>query len=105
MRLVTYRSGEGAARAGIATESGVVDLEEGARAIGLEAPASVVALLGQGEAGLATARDVAAAASAGQVATIPEANVEIYRRLGFDLVGRSDLPGGLPSFEMRRDPQ
>jgi 2-keto-4-pentenoate hydratase/2-oxohepta-3-ene-1,7-dioic acid hydratase in catechol pathway len=74
---VTYRSGEGAGRAGIATGKGIVDLEEGARAIGLEAPASVVALLGQGEAGLADARDVAAAASAGQVATIPEADVTL----------------------------
>lgn len=37
--------------------------------------------------------------------TIPEANVAIYRRLGFELVSKSDLPGDLPSWEMRRDPR
>jgi GNAT superfamily N-acetyltransferase len=37
--------------------------------------------------------------------TMPEANVPIYRRLGFDLVGRSDLHGGLPNWEMVRLPQ
>lgn len=37
--------------------------------------------------------------------TMPEANVAIYRRLGFDLVGRSDLPGGLANWELCREPR
>jgi 2-keto-4-pentenoate hydratase/2-oxohepta-3-ene-1,7-dioic acid hydratase in catechol pathway len=71
MRLVTYRRDDGQPRAGVVMEQVVVDLEEGARAIGLEAPSSVVALLGRGEAGLAVAWDVASAASGGQVVAIP----------------------------------
>lgn len=34
--------------------------------------------------------------------TFPESNVPIYQKLGFDLLGRSDLPGGLPNWEMAR---
>jgi GNAT superfamily N-acetyltransferase len=37
--------------------------------------------------------------------TMNEANVAIYERLGFTLVGRSDLTDGLPNWELRRDPQ
>lgn len=37
--------------------------------------------------------------------TLPEANVAIYRRLGFDLVGKCELPGGLPNREMVRQPR
>ncbi len=36
--------------------------------------------------------------------TLPEANVAIYRKMGFDLLGRSELPGGLPNWEMVREP-
>ena len=31
-------------------------------------------------------------------------NVAIYRRLGFELVGESELTGGLPNWEMVRRP-
>jgi GNAT superfamily N-acetyltransferase len=34
--------------------------------------------------------------------TMTEPNVAIYRRLGFDLVGKSELSGGLPNWEMVR---
>lgn len=37
--------------------------------------------------------------------TIPESNVAIYRTLGFTLVGHSKLCGGLPNWELRRDPK
>lgn len=36
--------------------------------------------------------------------TMPEANVAIYRRLGFELVGFRELPGGLPNYELLREP-
>lgn len=36
--------------------------------------------------------------------TMPEANVPIYRRLGFELVGFRELPGGLPNYELVREP-
>jgi GNAT superfamily N-acetyltransferase len=37
--------------------------------------------------------------------TMPEANVAIYQKLGFTLLGRSALPGGLPNWEMVREPR
>jgi GNAT superfamily N-acetyltransferase len=36
--------------------------------------------------------------------TMDERNVAIYERLGFTLVGRSELAGGLPNWELRREP-
>ena len=36
--------------------------------------------------------------------TVPESNVAIYRRLGFELVGHRQLAGGLMNWEMRREP-
>ena len=36
--------------------------------------------------------------------TMTEPNVAIYRRLGFELVGKSELTGGLPNWEMVRRP-
>src|SRR5262245_32835158 len=36
--------------------------------------------------------------------TMDEQNVAIYEHLGFTLVGRSELAGGLPNWELRRDP-
>jgi GNAT superfamily N-acetyltransferase len=35
--------------------------------------------------------------------TMKEANVAIYQRLGFELVGRGELAGGLPNWELRRE--
>lgn len=37
--------------------------------------------------------------------TVPEANVAIYRKLGFALVGNRTLSRGLPNWEMVRRPQ
>ncbi|MBN9117777.1 MAG: GNAT family N-acetyltransferase [Planctomycetes bacterium] len=36
--------------------------------------------------------------------TMPAANVPIYQKLGFTLLGRSELPGGLPNWELIREP-
>ncbi|QEG27374.1 Acetyltransferase (GNAT) family protein [Gemmata obscuriglobus] len=36
--------------------------------------------------------------------TMPEANVPIYQKLGFALVGLRELPGGLPNHELVREP-
>ena len=36
--------------------------------------------------------------------TVPETNVAIYRRLGFELVGHRQLAGGLMNWEMLRTP-
>jgi len=37
--------------------------------------------------------------------TMPAANVPIYRKLGFTLVGETMLPGGLPNRELLREPR
>ena len=37
--------------------------------------------------------------------TVPEANVAIYKKLGFELVGHRELSRGLPNWEMVRRPQ
>lgn len=37
--------------------------------------------------------------------TVPESNVAIYQKLGFKLLGYSELPGGVPNWEMAREPR
>jgi GNAT superfamily N-acetyltransferase len=37
--------------------------------------------------------------------TMTEGNVPIYQKLGFELLGRSELANGLPNWEMLREPQ
>jgi GNAT superfamily N-acetyltransferase len=37
--------------------------------------------------------------------TMTEGNVAIYQKLGFDLRGHRELTGGLPNWEMVRQPQ
>jgi GNAT superfamily N-acetyltransferase len=37
--------------------------------------------------------------------TMPQANVPIYEKLGFVLVGRGELHGGLANWEMVREPR
>jgi GNAT superfamily N-acetyltransferase len=37
--------------------------------------------------------------------TMTETNVAIYLRLGFELVGKSELHGGLPNWELRLNPK
>ena len=78
MKLVTFRTaGGGTPRAGIAVEGAVVDLAAGASALGSSAPDSVVGLLRQGEAGLAVARQIEAAAKDGKAAAVPESEVTL----------------------------
>ena len=72
MRLVTYANAENEARAGIAVDVGIVDLQNGATAIGRQAPASVVELLRLGDAGMETARAVEAAANDGGLDVVSE---------------------------------
>jgi GNAT superfamily N-acetyltransferase len=36
--------------------------------------------------------------------TMKQANVAIYQKLGFELMGKSELAGGLPNWELRRTP-
>ena len=36
--------------------------------------------------------------------TVPETNVAIYKKLGFELVGHRELTGGLPNWELVRRP-
>lgn len=78
MKLVTFSTpGDGAPRAGISVGGQVADLQDAAVALGREAPASIVELLGRGPAGLALARDIESAAAAGQVVTVDEIAVTL----------------------------
>jgi 2-keto-4-pentenoate hydratase/2-oxohepta-3-ene-1,7-dioic acid hydratase in catechol pathway len=76
MKLVTY-SRDGDPRAGIATDNGIVDLADGATALGLYAPDSVVDLLNEGEEGLGVARHVESAAIDGTLPVTSEADVTL----------------------------
>lgn len=77
MKFVTFNLGNDkeSSRLGIATENGIVDLQAGARSLGLNAPDSVVALLRLSEAGLTVAREVEIAAIDGRVDTMAEFDV------------------------------
>jgi 2-keto-4-pentenoate hydratase/2-oxohepta-3-ene-1,7-dioic acid hydratase in catechol pathway len=78
VKLVTFKTADNATpRAGISVDGKVADLAAGASALGLSAPDSVVALLGQGDAGLAAAKQVEAAAQAGTVDTVAESDVTL----------------------------
>ena len=78
MRFVTYTGdGDARPRAGIATETGIVDLQRGAETIGRHAPDSVVALLQLGAEGLETAREIEAAALAGRIETRQDATMRL----------------------------
>ncbi|HKG25029.1 MAG TPA: fumarylacetoacetate hydrolase family protein [Thermomicrobiales bacterium] len=68
MKLVTYLTPTGERRAGVVAGATVVDLAEGARAIGTELPSDVVGLLRLGKDGLAVADRVRTEAEAGRVA-------------------------------------
>jgi acylpyruvate hydrolase len=64
MNLCTYLRADGAARAGVWTERGIVDLQ----AADASLPASLIALLALGDEGLAQARAAAESAPAGAIA-------------------------------------
>lgn len=71
MRLVTYRRADGTSRAGVVVGEQIVDLAEGAAAIGETLPTDIVGLLTLEEAGLAIAGRVVA-----QAATLPGVALE-----------------------------
>jgi 2-keto-4-pentenoate hydratase/2-oxohepta-3-ene-1,7-dioic acid hydratase in catechol pathway len=77
LKLVTYVVPDGAHRAGIAAGGTIVDLAEGAAALGSDLPTSVVALLQMGDDGLAVARRVATASAAGELPGKPEGEVRL----------------------------
>lgn len=77
MKLVTYLTPDGARRAGAAVGDGIVDLAAGAAALGVTLPSDVVGILRMGDAGLATARQVIAAAESGRLPTWPAASVRL----------------------------
>src|SRR5688500_19932257 len=77
MKLLTYASPLGEPRAGLLVGETVVDLAAGAGALGTVLPPDVVSVLGLGEAGLAIARRVEAAAAAGEVPGRPLAEVRL----------------------------
>jgi 2-keto-4-pentenoate hydratase/2-oxohepta-3-ene-1,7-dioic acid hydratase in catechol pathway len=67
MRLVTYRTPLGQARAGVVAGGRVVDLAAGAALLGATLPADLVEILALEEPGLAVARQVQAEAAAGRL--------------------------------------
>lgn len=64
MRLVTYVNAAGAQRAGVVAGDRIVDLADGAAALGAALPADIVGVLALEEAGLATVRRVVDGAAA-----------------------------------------
>ncbi|MEA2531445.1 MAG: hypothetical protein QOG89_3089 [Thermomicrobiales bacterium] len=77
LKLVTYVTPDGTHRGGVAIDGAVVDLAEGAAALGCTIPSSVVSLLQAGEAGLAVASRVAAEGAAGRLPARPESEVRL----------------------------
>jgi 2-keto-4-pentenoate hydratase/2-oxohepta-3-ene-1,7-dioic acid hydratase in catechol pathway len=77
VKLVTYVTPAGEKRAGVVAGSTIVDLAEGARAIGTELPADVVGLLHLGPNGLPIADMVRIEAEAGRVPGMPAAEVTL----------------------------
>ncbi len=77
MKFVSYRKGDGEFRAGLSVDGQVVDLAEGATAIGKSLPANVVDILQLGSEGQAIAREVEAAAASGKASTVAESEVTL----------------------------
>lgn len=77
MKLVTYALDQNTQtpRAGILTEAGIVDLQNGARQINERLPSDVVQFLENGEHTAEVAHKLIAAVAAGDLATIPEDSV------------------------------
>ncbi len=65
MRFVTYRRAGGEQRAGVVVGEQIIDLAEGAAAIGKTLPSDLVGILTLEEAGLAIAAEVAASGASG----------------------------------------
>jgi len=70
MRFVTYRRAGGEQRAGVVVGEQIIDLAEGAAAVGKTLPSDLVGILTLEEAGLAIAAQVAARAASGGLAGV-----------------------------------
>jgi 2-keto-4-pentenoate hydratase/2-oxohepta-3-ene-1,7-dioic acid hydratase in catechol pathway len=77
LKLTTYVAPDGNRRAGIVIDGAVIDLAQGAAALGCRIPASLVSLLRAGEAGMAVARRVAAEGVAGRFPAWPGGEVRL----------------------------
>jgi len=77
VKLVTYLTPTGERRSGVAAGDAIVDLAEGARAIGTELPEDVVGLLELGKDGLGVADRIRTEAEAGRVAGMPAGEVRL----------------------------
>jgi 2-keto-4-pentenoate hydratase/2-oxohepta-3-ene-1,7-dioic acid hydratase in catechol pathway len=77
MQFVTYRTSDGAERAGIVVAEQVFDLAMGAEQIGEHLPTDIVEILTLEAAGLDRAQRVAAAAAAGRLTGAPLAHATL----------------------------
>lgn len=77
MRLVTYTANGEGPRAGLTQGDQVIDLAQGAKAIGKGLPTSLVEMLGLGDTGMETARAVQDAAASGSLETIPASSATL----------------------------
>lgn len=77
MKFVSYSIDGGDIRAGLSVDGTIVDLADGAAAIGASLPANVVEILALGDAGMQIARQVEDAARAGKLETKPESAVTL----------------------------
>lgn len=83
MKLVTYSTGNDARapRAGIFTDAGIVDMQDGARQINDELPSDMIQFLDLGEAAAEIARKVIDGVAGGDIVTIPEEDVSLLSAL------------------------
>jgi 2-keto-4-pentenoate hydratase/2-oxohepta-3-ene-1,7-dioic acid hydratase in catechol pathway len=77
LKFVSYSKDGGEIRAGLSVDGKIVDLADGAKAIGASLPSNVVDILALGEAGMTIAGDVADAAATGNIPTTPESDVTL----------------------------
>jgi len=77
MKFVSFSKNGGEIRAGLSVDGKVVDLAEGAVAIGASLPSNVVDILALGEAGMTIAGDVADAAANGTLPVTDEGDVTL----------------------------
>jgi 2-keto-4-pentenoate hydratase/2-oxohepta-3-ene-1,7-dioic acid hydratase in catechol pathway len=78
VKFVSYSIGGGEILAGLSVDSKVVDLANGAAAIGASLPSNVVDVLALGDEGMTVARRVDSAAADGKLTTVPESDVVLH---------------------------
>jgi 2-keto-4-pentenoate hydratase/2-oxohepta-3-ene-1,7-dioic acid hydratase in catechol pathway len=78
VKFVSYSVDGGEIRAGLSVHGMVVDLANGAAAIGASLPSNVVEILALGDEGMTGSRKVESAAAAGNVSTVPESDVVLH---------------------------